>query len=81
MNKKNIITGIIANLNGYLQSMRRLSLNQCHYSASVREIKSDFECEIEDYKTTVNDDYQVTFQKHADYKQLEQLHHDLVYSK
>jgi len=81
MNKYIIIKGIIANLNGYLQSMRRLGLNQCHYSTSVREIKNNFENEIEDYKTIFNDDYQVSSQKHADYKQLEQLHHDLIYSK
>ena len=81
MNKKIIIKEIIANLNGYLQSMRRLGLNQCHYSASVREIKNNFENEIEDYKTIFTDDYQITSQKHVDFKQLEQLHHDLIYSK
>ncbi len=81
MNKYIIIKEIIANLNGYLQSMRRLGLNQCNYSASVREIKNNFENEIEDYKTIFKDDYQVSSQKHADYKQLEQLHHDLIYSK
>lgn len=80
-NKLTVIKGIIANLNGYLQSMRRLSLNQYHYTASVRVIKNNFEDEIEAYKKIFNNDYQLISQQHFDYKQMQQLHQDLIFLK
>ena len=82
MNKNlNKIVPIFDNLNGYLQSMRRLGLNQCHYSSIVRKIQGDFQEEIDLFKQIFDESYTVIDENKYSYQQIQQLHKDLIYSK
>jgi hypothetical protein len=58
-----LISPLIDNLNGYLQSMRRLSLNTCYFGAYVRKIKIDVVTEIDEFVNNLGDHYQLIDKK------------------
>ncbi|MGX5172703.1 hypothetical protein ACUR5C_01590 [Aliikangiella sp. IMCC44653] len=72
---------IIANLNGYLHSLRRLSENKCDFWASTVSINTDFYQTIEDFISKLNTDVKHIETKEVSYSEVEALLEQHLLSK
>jgi len=71
---------IIANLNGYLHSLRRLSGNKCDFWADVIKIEVDFEKTIEGFISKFKNNVKLIEKKEISYFEVESLLEELLLS-
>lgn len=71
---------IIANLNGYLHSLRRLSGNKCDFWAEATKIDSDLDNAIEGFLSNIKSGVKLIEKSKINYSAVEALLEELVLS-